>query len=140
MTDEQYADHASLAFKAIVIASIALLPVMAIMGSRPDATLDPADFAGCYRAKQSVVTLSKDGIFHTAQGDWPFRILAPVGGKHGDLIEVLGMAAEQGQRGPIFRRRGAGYMIDIQKGKAFWLYVSEKDESALVPFIKGDCA
>ena len=69
LTDERYFRDLRWVHAALVFLGAAAVGVwLAFFGKWGPTVLDPAPFTGCYRAGDSVVRLSKDGVFHAAEG------------------------------------------------------------------------
>ncbi|RST31580.1 hypothetical protein HMF7854_12600 [Sphingomonas ginkgonis] len=97
-------------FSILYLAGIAAVAALFVANTHiGEHYVPPQPFAGCYETDGiSPLELTPSGILRSAQTDvGRFKVVAPVGGKHGTLIEATAVDVVE-RRGRAFFVKGAG--------------------------------
>lgn len=130
---EERRRHLMLLGGGVLVLALAAWLVFSLFGG--GRLLSPAQFAGCYRGGSTMVHLSPQGAFVSAEGQWPYRVIAAVEGEHGDLLVVEGVAVRDAGGLLIFARAAPDLRAPITQGQGFLLPVG----TAHTTFVKVPC-
>ena len=129
-----------LAFIAVALAAIFVLIYLFVVLSTAEKTnpfVDRWPFAGCYFAKGAdPIALRPDGrvmVGSSVVGTYDIR--APVGGKHGHLLELSGTGFAEMQDRLTLVPEGRSQLLDIEPSGIISVYAGESE----VRFRRGVC-